>query len=127
MNDLFVEQTILDERNAFVPPNSPHTEKNLNSISISPHENESILKSLQLGKASGSDEIIKHILKSLATPLSLPFSNLSNFSGNGKVPLNSKEANVTPIFKKEDPTVVSNYRLIFLLSVVGKVLEKVGY
>ena len=32
---------------------------------------------------------------------------------------------MTPIFKKDDPSVVSNYRPISLLSAVGKVLEKV--
>ena len=31
---------------------------------------------------------------------------------------------MTAIFKKDDPSVVSNYRPIFLLSAVGKVLEK---
>ena len=35
-----------------------------------------------------------------------------------------KEADVTPIFKKEDPSVVSYYRPISLLSAMGKVLEK---
>ena len=126
MNDLFVEQTILDESNATLPPNIDPPENNLNSISTSPHEVESILKSLQLGKASGPDEISNHILKKLATPLSGPLSNLFNFSlATGKVPLIWKEANVTPIFKKDDPSVVSNYRPISLLSAVGKVLEKV--
>ena len=32
---------------------------------------------------------------------------------------------MTPIFKKDDPSVVSNYRHISLLNAVGKVLEKV--
>ena len=36
-----------------------------------------------------------------------------------------KEANVTPIFKKDDPSIASNYRPISLLSAVGKVIEKV--
>ena len=63
MNDFFVEQTILDESNATLPPNIDPPENNLNSISTSPHEVESILKSLQLGKASGPDEISYHILK----------------------------------------------------------------
>ena len=126
MNDFFVEQTILDESNATLPPNIDPPENNLNSISTSPHEVESILKSLQLGKASGPDEISNHILKKLATPLSGPLSNLFNFSlATCKVPLLWKEANVTPIFKKDDPYVVSNYRPISLLSAVGKVLERV--
>ena len=85
MNEFFVEQTILDESNATLPPNINPPENNLNSISTSPHEGESILKSLQLGKASGPDEISNHILKKLATPLSGPLSNLFNFSlGTGK-------------------------------------------
>ena len=36
-----------------------------------------------------------------------------------------KEANVTPILKKEDPSIVSNYRPISLLSAEGKVLENI--
>ena len=35
-----------------------------------------------------------------------------------------KLANVTPILKKDDPSNVSNYRPISLLSTIGKVLEK---
>ena len=36
-----------------------------------------------------------------------------------------KEANVSPIYKKDDPSLVSNYIPISLLSTVGKVMEKV--
>ena len=68
MNDFFVEQTILDESNATLPPNIDLPENNLNSISTSPHEVESILKSLQLGKASEPDEISNHILKKTSYP-----------------------------------------------------------
>ena len=78
-----------------------------NSISTSPHEVESILKSLLLDKTSGPDEINNCILKALATPLSL--SDLFNFFlASGKVFSIWKETTVTPIFKKKDPTVVSN-------------------
>ena len=63
--------------------------------------------------------------KNLATPLSRPLSKLFNFSlATGKVPLLWKEVNVTPIFTKAGPSVVSNYRPISLLSAVDKVLEK---
>ena len=66
------------------------------------------------------------MLKELAKPLSFPLSDLFNFSlTSGKVPFIWKVANVTPIFKKDDPSVVSNYRPISLLRTVGKVLEKI--
>ena len=109
MNDFFVEQTILDEANASKPPNLHPTDNNLNYISTSPYEIESILKSLQLGKASGPDKISNDYSKTLATHLSLPLCNFSNFSlASGKVPLIWKEANVTPIIKKDYPSVASN-------------------
>ena len=38
-----------------------------------------------------------------------------------------KQPNVTPVFKKNDPSDVSNYRPIFLLNTIGKVLEKIVY
>ena len=50
------------------------------SISISLHDVESILKSIQLGKASRPDEIGNCILKSLATPLSLPLNSHAHHS-----------------------------------------------
>ena len=84
-----------------------------------------MLKSLQLGNATGPDSINNRVLKELAKPLSFPLSDLFHFSlTSGKVPLIWKEANATPIFKKDDPSVVSNYRPISLLSTVGKALEK---
>ena len=64
------------------------------------------------------------MLSKIVKPLSFPLSDLFNFSlTSGKVPLIWKEANVTPIFKKDDPSVISNYRPISLLSTVGKVLK----
>ena len=126
MNDFFVGQTILDESKASLPPTVPPSDNSLNSILTSPAEVESVLKSLQLGKATGPDAINNRILRELATPLSFPLSDLFNCSlSTGKIPTIWKEANVTPIFKKEDPSVVSNYRPISLLSAVGKVLEKI--
>ena len=103
-----------------------HLEITLNSISITANEVESVLKALQTGKASGPDAINNRILKELAKPLSFPLSDLFNASLiKGKVPALWKQANVTPIHKKNDPSEITNYRPISLLSTVGKVLEKI--
>jgi hypothetical protein len=44
-----------------------------------------------------------------------------------KVPKIWKEANVCPIFKKNDRTLIANYRPISLLSCVGKIQERIIY
>ena len=36
-----------------------------------------------------------------------------------------KKANVSPLYKKDEPSLVNNYRPISLLSTVGKVMEKI--
>ena len=65
-------------------------------------------------------------MKELARPLSTPLTNLLNFSlSKGKVPSLWKQANVTPVFKKNEPSDISNYRPISLLNTIGKVLEKI--
>ena len=106
----------------------PLPEHSLNFLSTYTFEVEIVLKSLQLGKATGTDAINNRVLKELAQPLSFPLSDLFKFSlTSGKVLLIWKDANVTPIFKKDDPSAVSNYRPISLLSKVGKVLEKITH
>ena len=42
----------------------------------------------------------------------------------GVVPTKWKRANITPVFKKDDPTLSCNYRPISLLCVLSKVLER---
>ena len=79
-----------------------------------------------MGKAAGPDGINNRLLKQLSKPLSNPLSDLFNSSlAHGKVPTTWKEANITPIFKKNDPLEISNYRPISLLNTIGKVLEKI--
>ena len=126
LNDFFTEQTVLDESNTSLPPLSDLPPFKFDSISVSSDEVTSVLTSLNVGKASGPDSINNRLLKELAQPLTLPLKDLFNYSlAIGKVPSIWKQANVSPIYKKDDPSVVSNYRPISLLSTVGKILERI--
>ncbi|MCG7869675.1 MAG: endonuclease/exonuclease/phosphatase family protein [Candidatus Thiodiazotropha taylori] len=126
LNDYFTEQTILDDTHASLPATPPADFHSLSSIVITPDEVQSVLQSLTIGKAAGPDSISNRLLKELAIPLSGPLCDLFNFSlHSGQVPSTWKEANVTPVHKKDDPSVISNYRPISLLNTVGKVMEKI--
>lgn len=127
LNDFFSSQNSIDETNASIPES--HFDLNPNqtiaSIQLSPSEVETCLKSLKTGKAAGPDAINNRILKELSSPLSSPLCDLFNYSlSTGHFPEAWKEANITPIYKKNDSSDPSNYRPISLLSAVGKVLEK---
>jgi hypothetical protein len=55
-------------------------------------------------------------------------SNLFNKSFDlAKVPKIWKKSNICPIHKKEDRSIVSNYRPITLLSCIGKIQERIIY
>ncbi|MEW8548517.1 MAG: reverse transcriptase family protein [Candidatus Thiodiazotropha sp.] len=125
LNDFFVAQTILDDHNATIPDNVTQ-DTFLDTISITSAEVKSVLQTLKLGKSSGPDTINNRILKELAAPLSQPLCELFNFSLMKCVcPSIWKEANVSPLFKKDDPSLVINYRPISLLNTIGKVMEKI--
>ncbi|MCG8113032.1 MAG: reverse transcriptase domain-containing protein [Candidatus Thiodiazotropha taylori] len=126
LNKYFTQQTELDESNAVLPQTANAPQNKLESIVPLPEEVESILRALQTGKAAGPDFINNRLLKELARPLSFPLSELFNLSiSMGEIPGIWKQANVTPIYKKNDPSDVTNYRPISLLSTIGKVLEKI--
>ena len=126
LNYYLTEQLSLDDSNANLPADLNISDFTFNSISITANEVESVLKALQTGKASGPDAINNRILKELAKPLSFPLSDLFNASLiKGQVPALWKQANVTLTHKKNDPSDITNYIPISLLSTVGKVLEKI--
>jgi hypothetical protein len=114
--------------NHALPPIIFLTNHRLPSIQTSQAEVLKILKGLDITKANGSDGVSNRLLKETAEFISLPLSNLFNSSfTSGMVPLTWKESNICPIHKKEDKSLVSNYRPIALLSCVGKVQERVVY
>ena len=68
------------------------------------------------------------ILKHCATTLCTPITNLFQACiQNQSLPTEWKVHKIRPIFKKENPLHVENYRPISLLCILSKVLEKIIY
>ncbi|MCG8047724.1 MAG: reverse transcriptase domain-containing protein [Candidatus Thiodiazotropha endolucinida] len=125
-NNFFQSQTILDDANANLPELPPPSYRTqLSNIVFTPLEVESIIQSLKTGKASGPNGLSNRILKELYKEVSPPFSSLFNHSLRlGIFPSCYKDANVSPVPKKGDQSVVSNYRPISLLNSESKLFEK---
>ena len=76
--------------------------------------------------SSGPDEIPGSLLRNTASEIAPSVCKLFNLSlSRGAVSTNWKGAYVSPVFKKDDPTLplAANYRPISLFCIVSKVLE----
>ena len=114
-NEYFLQQTQVDNSDKTVQDLGPPLYSNtLSEVILTPDETKSVIKSLKSDKASGPDGISNNILKESSRELSIPLCNLFNYSLQiCKIPSSWKEANVTVIFKKGDPSLPSNYRPIY--------------
>ena len=102
-----------------------------NSLFLSPtNSNEiiNIVRSLKSSKSSGYDEISVSLLKQIIYHIDSPLTYIFNLSlSTGQCPNSLKLAKIIPIYKKDDPSLISNYRPISLLPSISKVLEKIVY
>ena len=128
--DYFAEQQTLPQVpfNHRLPPIIFQTNQRLVNIHTSQAEVLKVLKSLDAGKANGADGVSNRLLKEASPAISESLSNLFNKSfSSSSVPNAWKLSNICPIHKKNDRTMVSNYRPIALLSCIGKVQERIVY
>ena len=118
----------------------PNTQKNplrfmrnipVNSIFLNPttaQEICEIIASLRNGKAAGADSISVYLIKQFKEVISPVLSDLFNKCLlEGLYPDIFKIAKIIPLHKGGDPRDETNYRPISLISILGKVLEKVIY
>ena len=83
------------------------------------------ITSMRLNVACGPDGMSSKMLKSTAPTIFPHLTRIFNLSlESEKVPSEWKTSSITPIFKAGDPSSVSNYRPISLLSLVSKLLER---
>ena len=104
LNSYFRSQTIIDDKYAILPirPSSILVSQ-LHSIILTSLEVESILITRPIGKASGPDGMSNRILRELALNYLILFGSLFNESlHTGRLPTSYKDANVCPVPKKGD-------------------------
>ncbi|MCG7875203.1 MAG: reverse transcriptase family protein [Candidatus Thiodiazotropha endolucinida] len=124
LNQYFSSQTTVNDTNKSLPHLDP-VQHNLESITISIQDVKDVLQHLNISKACGPDLISPRLLKEGASILASPYCTVFNRSLiQGYFPSCWKDANVTPVYKKDDKSLPNNYRPISLLSLVGKVMER---
>ena len=100
----------------------------LDSIELTISEVKEVLLSLDSNKARGPDNIPGSLLKNTAAEITPSLCKIFNLSlSHGVVPVLWKRANVTPVFKKDDPTLAENYRPISLLCIVSEVFQRCAF
>ena len=133
INDYFVSQTKIDTDGLTLP--ATHDGENnydggavpaLKQIQVTESEVLKILNSLDVNKSTGPDKLPTKIIKMIAILIVAPLTKLFNKSlSSGIFPDKWKEAQVTPIFKKNgSPSDLKQYRPISLLPCLSKILEK---
>ena len=125
-NDFFSSQCTPIVSNSVLPDIRFHTTSRLSSFQISLTEINAIITGLNVKKAHGPDLISANMVKlcgdHLCVPLKIIFENILE---TGIFPDQWKEANVTPVHKKNDKQIISNYRPISLLPILAKNFERI--
>ena len=129
-NSQFSRQCSLLDNDSTLPLTSffPLSHPALSSFVIDRESILNLIRSLDIHKSHGFDNISTRMLKlcdsAIVKPLMLIFNNSLN---QGIFPKPWKKANVTPIHKKGEKTDVLNYRPISVLPICGKIFERIIY
>ena len=108
------------------PVYDPQKHAELNKVQISAEIVEKKIKKLKTHSAPGPDGIHATLLKKCSKEISEPLSEIFQKSmEEGKLPDDFKRTNITPLFKKGDKLLASNYRPINMASIPGKILESI--
>ena len=85
-----------------------------------------LLNEINVNKSTGPDGLHPAVIKSVAQHISPILVHIFNNSmATGIIPKALKVAQITPIYKADDPMEFINYRPISILPVLSKILEKV--
>ena len=98
----------------------------INDLTIEEYKN--AFNSLKKNRACRFDDINTNVIKSCYNEMFCPLFYICKRSVKvGSFPDQMKVAKITPLFKSGEPDIVSNYRLISVLPVFSKPLERIMY
>jgi len=124
LNNFFARVFTVEDNNN--PKPSTRTNASVDTVIFDEETIIKHLKKLKTDKSAGPDNISPRLLKECATEISRGLHLLFSRSlEEGKLPMEWKQATVTPLFKKGSKSDPGNYRPISLTSVVGKVMERI--
>ena len=124
-NQYFLSHTILDDNHLILPPIIPNHNQ-MSEIELNEQDITDLLHIIDTSKATGPDMVSPKLLREAGLAIVPSLCKLFRLSLSlQKFPDIWKNANVTPLYKKNDPQTTSNYRPVSLLSCVGKIFERV--
>ena len=101
-------------------------EEKLGQLVVTPEVVASKINNMKENKSPGVDGLSPKILKETVEQISKPLAHVFNMSlQEGIVPVEWKEANIIPLFKKGSRNKSVNYRPVSLTSVTCKLLETI--
>ncbi len=107
------------------PPLKYPANNHMRHLIISAEDVHRQLTYLNTNKSEGAGEIHPKILASLAFFLAMPLAKLYNSLATSEIPVEWKSSVICPIYKKGSKNNVTNYRPIYLTSVVCKTVERI--
>ena len=124
--DQFASNSTINDAGAQLPIFPPRTQHTVSLPQISSKRVQKLIFELDSSKANGPDSIPVTVLRHCAPELSSILSKIFNLClKSSTFPTCWKQAVVVPVPKKGDLTNAANYRPISLLSVVGKIFERI--
>ena len=104
------------------------SDRSLEEVTLYDEEIKTAFFSLKDGKSPGFAEINYDIVKQNFNSLLLPLKCIFDLSlKSGTFPEKMKIARVTPVFKSDDTSLMTNYRSICVLPCFSKMLERITY